>query len=72
MYVSGYGEIINVAHVVHLERMTEADQLKYIKELWQEDPKKYSEWKDECMKLGELPELFGTKDDPILIDESKL
>ena len=72
MHVSGYGDIINMAHVVHLEEMTKADQLIYIKELWQEDSKKYYEWKEECMKSGDLPELFGTHDNPIPIDESEL
>lgn len=72
MYAPGYGEVINVAHVIHLEVMTKEDQLKFIKELWQEDPQKYYEWKGECMKLGDLPELFGTPENPIPIDESKL
>ena len=72
MYTSGYGEIINVAHIIHLEKMTKENQLAYIKELWQSDSKKYYEWKEECIKLEELPELFGTKENPIIIDESKL
>lgn len=65
-------EIINVAHVIHLERMTKEDQLTYIKELWQRDSKKYYEWKEECIKSEDLPELFGTRDNLIHIDESKL
>ena len=72
MYESAYGEVINTAHVVHLEEMTKEDQLEYIKELWQADSKTYFEWKDWCLKSNELPELFGTIDNPILIDESKL
>ena len=72
MYVGGYGEIINVAHVVHLERLSHDNQLEYLKGLWQEDPKKYYEWKEECIEMGELSDLFGTKDNPTSLDESNL
>ena len=44
-----------------------------MKKLWQEDPKKYYEWKEKfCIRLDQLPGFFGTHDDPIPIDESKL
>ena len=34
--------------------------------------KKYFEWKEWCIRLNRLPEFFGTRDNPIPIDESKL
>ena len=37
-----------------------------------EDSKRYREWKDLCIELGVLPDFFGTRDNPIPIDESKL
>ena len=44
----------------------------YVKELWEEDHDKYYEWKEWCIRLNRLPEFFGTRDNPIPIDESKL
>ena len=48
------------------------EQKAYIKELWQEDPEKYFEWKQYCIDIGALPNLFGHANNPIPIDESKL
>lgn len=72
MFESAYGEINNNAHVVFLREMSNEDQLRYIQKLWQKDSDTYYEWKEWCMKNNELPELFGTRDNPIHIDESKL
>ena len=36
------------------------------------NPLQYYEWKDWCIKLDKLPDFFGTHDNPIPIDESKL
>ena len=43
-----------------------------MKKLWEEDPKKYYEWKQWCIKWNQLPNFFGTRDNPIDIDESEL
>ena len=48
------------------------EQKARIKELWQNDPRKYYEWKEYCIRVGGLPDLFGTPNNPIPIDESKL
>ena len=48
------------------------EQKAYIKKLWQEDPEKYYEWKEICISIGALPDLFGHSINPIPIDESKL
>ena len=45
---------------------------KYAKKLWEEDPEKYFEWKSFCIRSNLLPDFFGTRDNPIPIDESKL
>lgn len=44
----------------------------YVKKLWEEDPEKYYEWKAWCIRLNRLPDFFGTRDNPIDIDESEL
>lgn len=49
-----------------------SDQKSYVKELWEENPETYVEWKLWCIELDQLPEFFGTADNPIPIDESKL
>ena len=67
-----YGSIINNAYVVSLNGKDKLEQLKYIKELWLKNPILYSQWKQWCIDSGFLPELFGTRDNPIHIDESKL
>ncbi|WP_458456206.1 hypothetical protein [Methanobrevibacter sp.] len=68
----GYGEWGNAAKVVHMRKKNHEDQKEYVKKLWLDDPKKYYEWKEECIRLDMLPDFFGTHDDPIPIDESKL
>ena len=35
-------------------------------------PKSYYKWKEDCIRLNMLPDFFGTRDNPIPIDESKL
>lgn len=68
----GYGDWGNVVKIVRMEERDYEAQKKYIKKLWQEDPKKYFEWKEFCIRNNQLPEFFGTRDNPIPIDESKL
>ena len=68
----GYGDWGNAAKVVHMRQRTPEEQKEYAKQLWQEDPKKYEEWKHFCMELEVFPNFFGTLDNPIPIDESKL
>ena len=69
----GYGEWGNPAKVVHMEKKSFEEQKAYIKKLWQEDSKKYYEWKELfVMKHNLLPDFFGTRDNPKEIDESKL
>ena len=69
---TGYGDFGNTAKIRRMKRKSPEEQKAYIKELWQEDPKKYFEWKQYCIDVGALPDLFGTPNNPIHIDESKL
>lgn len=68
----GYGDWGNAAEVLHMRQQDAEGKKKYAKRLWQEDPKRYEEWKNFCIDLGVLPDFFGTADNPIPIDESKL
>lgn len=68
----GYGELGNAAEVVEMEELSYEEQKAYVKKLWQDDPKKYYEWKEDCIRFNQLPDFFGTRDNPIPIDESKL
>jgi len=68
----GFGEWDNLLHVRRLKKLNLKDQKNYIKHLWAEFPEEYSEWKAWCVRLNRLPNLFGTRDNPISIDESNL
>ncbi|WP_303247715.1 hypothetical protein [uncultured Methanobrevibacter sp.] len=69
----GFGPA-NVAYVVQVKlRETKEEKLQYIKRLWLSNPKDvYEEWKEWCIYGDSLPDIFGTHDNPIPIDESKL
>lgn len=68
----GYGRWGNAAEVVHMEELDYEGKKAHVKKLWQEDPEKYYEWKEYCIRYNRLPDFFGTCDNPIPIDESKL
>ena len=68
----GYGEWGNAAEVVKMRKLSFREQKAHVKKLWLEDPKSYYEWKEDCIRLDMLPDFFGTRDNPIPIDESKL
>lgn len=69
----GYGDWGNPAKVLRMREKSYEEQKAYVKKLWQEDPKKYFEWKEMfVMESDLLPEFFGTRDNPKPIDESKL
>ena len=68
----GYGSLENILHVKHMRKLDNNSQKAYVKKLWEENPKVYSQWKQWCIELDQLPDFFGTDDNPIPIDESKL
>ena len=72
MKEEGYGDWDNIDEVLIMEELDYEGKKAYIKKLWQDDPKKYFEWKEWCIELDQLPDFFGTSDNPIPIDESKL
>ena len=72
MHEVGYGGDDNIDEVLIMKTLDQEGKKAHIKKLWKEDPKKYFEWKDWCIRLNRLPNFFGTRDNPISIDESKL
>lgn len=70
--VIGYDDWGNANEVVNMRHLDEEGKKAHVKKLWQEDPKKYYEWKAWCIELERLPDFFGTSDNPIPIDESSL
>ena len=68
----GYGTLENILHVKHMRKLDNNSQKAYVKKLWEENPKVYAQWKKWCIELDQLPDFFGTDDNPIPIDESKL
>ena len=68
----GYGRWGDAAHCVRMDELDYDGKKDYVKMLWQEDPVKYFEWKAHCIRANALPDFFGTRDNPIPIDESKL
>lgn len=67
-----YGRWGNAAEVVHMREFDYEGKKAHVKKLWKEDPEKYYEWKNWCIELDQLPDFFGTAENPIHIDESKL
>ena len=57
---------------MQIKKLSPANQKAKIKELWKSDSETYLEWKNWCVDCNRLPNLFGTRDNPIHIDESKL
>ncbi|WP_303247717.1 hypothetical protein [uncultured Methanobrevibacter sp.] len=68
----GFGSWGNPTEVIIMESLNHEEKKAYAKELWLKDPKAYYEWKAWCIRLDQLPDFFGTSDNPIPIDESKL
>ena len=72
MKEEGYGDWDNIDEVLIMEELDHEGRKAHVKKLWQEDPEKYFEWKEWCIEFNQLPDFFGTCDNPIPIDESKL
>ena len=68
----GYGRWGNAAELLHMREVDDEGKKAHVKKLWEKDPEKYAEWKQWCIELSKLPDFFGTADNPIPIDESKL
>lgn len=68
----GFGTRDNISYIVFLEKMDDSKRRAYLKKLYLKDPKKYFEWKELCMESNQLTDIFGTIDDPLPFDESKL
>ena len=71
MQGKGYGRR-NITEVIIMDDLDSSGKKEHVKKLWQEDSKKYYEWKNWCIQFDQLPDFFGTRDNPIPIDESEL
>ncbi len=58
--------------ILRMKRLDEKGKKDHVKKLWKESPFDYFEFKQWGMENNYLSDFFGTVDDPILIDESKL
>lgn len=67
-----YGTWANLILVMQINKLSLANQKAKIKKLWKSDSETYLEWKNWCVDNNRLPDLFGTRDNPIHFDESKL
>ena len=72
MHEVGYGGDDNIDEVLIMEKLDHEEKKSHIKKLWKENPQKYFEWKDWCIRLNQLPDFFGTRDNPSFIDESNM
>lgn len=50
----GYGDFGNAAEVVHMREFDYEAKKAHVKKLWQENPKKYYEWKEWCIARNRL------------------
>ena len=69
---NGYGRWGNAAEVIHMEELDYEGKKAHVKKLWEEDSESYYRWKKWCIERNRLPDFFGTRDNPIPVDESKL
>lgn len=61
-----------IGEILTLEELDYEDKKDYIKQLFESNPINYYKLKELCIELDQLPDFFGTHDNPIPIDESKL
>lgn len=66
------GELNYIQELVIMDSLDYNHRKAHVKKLWKKYPNEYYEWKSWCIRLNKLPDFFGTKDNPIPIDESKL
>ena len=69
----GWGEIRDLIFIDCINELeNRGDKLDYVKSLYLKDKEAYFRWKKRCIEDEELPDIFGTLDNPIEIDEEKL
>lgn len=61
-----------IGEVLLMEELDYEGKKAHVKQLWESNPIDYYKWKELCIRLNQLPDFFGTRDNPIDIDESKL
>lgn len=66
------GGLDYILQLVIMDSLDDKHKRAHVKKLLKKYPDEYYEWKEWCIRLSKLPDFFGTKDNPIPIDESKL
>lgn len=61
-----------IGEILILEELNYEGKVAHIKQLLESNPVDYYKLKKLCIELDQLPDFFGTHDNPILIDESEL
>ena len=61
-----------IRELVIMDRLDYNHKKAHVKKLWEKNPKEYFDWKEWCIRLNKLPDFFGTRDDPIPINEAEL
>ena len=72
MQIIGYGRR-NITEVIIMKNLDSSGKNgSCLKNYGKRIHEKYYEWKNWCIRLNRLPDFFGTRDNPIPIDEFEL
>lgn len=61
-----------IGEILILEELDDEGKKAHVKQLLNSNPINYYKLKELCIELDQLPDFFGTHDNPIPIDESEL
>lgn len=68
----GYGQF-NTDHTATIDLFdTEEEKMDHMRGMYKTSPKAFAEWKEWCMYVHLLTDIFGTLEDPKEFDEEKL
>ena len=68
----GYGQF-NTDHTATIDLFdTEEEKMEHMRGMYKTSPKAFAEWKEWCMYVHLLTDIFGTLEDPKEFDEEKL
>ena len=68
----GYGQF-NTDHTATIDLFdTEEEKMEHMRGMYKTSPKAFAEWKEWCMYVHLLTDIFGTLEDPKVFDEEKL
>ena len=68
----GYGQF-NTDHTATIDLFdTEEEKMEHMRGMYKTSPKAFAEWKEWCMYVHLLTDIFGTLEDPKEFDDEKL